>query len=433
IARAVTGGRVMRLRMDIPTVALLVLFAASLFSIVPPLLSGSPAYLQQYLKSTAHFSYMWLFAVCCASTVVQPELVVRLFRVLVVCAIPINIFGIYQVPARAFDWPLAWIEYTGSAVTQTNQLSLEFEGFFRATSIFSEPSAYALFTMTTLIILLVPYLFFDLRIVRSRTVFLASVYTCFIGMFLTFSLTIILLFGAFVIAVFLLSRRSTVRKLAAMFSVMTAVFIITNTAIASYADADLFDLYFRRVASNIVGEDKVEAVSGDSFGDRAAAQRAALSIWQRHPLLGSGFGCLGFVKGTDGLYGVSALQMYVYTMATTGTIGGAAIVVYSFGMGIAVMRMLIRRQRERGASAEVGAEDIALSVAAFLCCNEAVHGLSSDDLILQYHWVVMGVASLVYYHPRLRAAQGVPVMTLGFTPYSTVSLAGTGTPINGKD
>ncbi len=422
IIRAVTGRRVMRLPMDIPTSALLALMFAALCSIIPPLLSGSPAYLQQYLKSTMHFAYMWLFAVCCAATVVKPEVLVMLFRVFVVLAIPINIFGIYQVPARAFDWPLAWIEYSGSAVKQTNQLSLEFDGFFRATSIFSEPSAFAIFTMTTAIILLVPHLFYNKRIVENRVLFYLSLYTSFISMFLTFSLTIVLQFAGFIVAVFLLSRRSTVKKLLTMFSVMTVVFVGTNVAISTYAGSDLFDLYFRRVASNIVGEDKIEAVSGDSFGVRADAQKAAISIWKANPILGSGFGCLGYVRSNEGLFGVNALQMYLFTFATTGALGGLAIVVYTFGLSIGLMRVLIRRQRERTDSAVIGSEDIVLAIAAFLCCNEAVHGLSSDDLILQYHWVVMGVVSLVYYHPRLNVVRGTSVVVLAFRPSARVSL-----------
>jgi O-antigen ligase len=279
-----------------------------------------------------------------------------------------------------------------------------------------------MFTMMTAIILLVPHLFYNKRIVENRVLFYLSLYTSFIGMFLTFSLTIVLQFAGFIVAVFLLSRRSTVKKLLTMFSVMTVVFIGTNVAISTYAGSDLFDLYFRRVASNIVGEDKIEAVSGDSFGVRADAQKAAISIWKANPILGSGFGCLGYVGSNEGLIGVNALQMYLFAFATTGALGGLAIVVYTFGLSIGMMRVLIRRQRERTDSAVIGSEDIVLAIAAFLCCNEAVHGLSSDDLILQYHWVVMGVVSLVYYHPFLNVVRGTSVVVLAFRPSARVSL-----------
>lgn len=421
IARALNGIRAMRIRMDVPMVALILFLFVSFCSVVPPLVSGNPEYMLQYVKSTAHFLYMWLFAVCCAATVVRCDVVIKLFQAFVVCAIPVNVFGIYQVPARFFDWPFAWIEYTGAAVKQSYQLSLQFEGFFRATSIFSEPSALAMYTMTTAIMLLVPHLFYNVRLVKNRFLFYASLYTCFIAMFLTFSLTIVLQFGAFLIAVALLSRASTIKKLLTMFAAMATLFVVTNLAISTYAGSDLFSLYFQRIASNVVGEDKVEGTMGDSFGVRADAQKTAVSIWRQNPVFGAGFGCLGYVRDNDGLFGVNALQMYFFSLATTGTLGGLLIVIYSFGFSYAIMRLLIQRQRERSQSSPPTAEDMALAIAAFLCCNEAVHGLSSDDLILQYHWVVMGVVSLVYYHPSINSLVQLPVITFAAYPRTRVS------------
>jgi hypothetical protein len=59
--------------------------------------------------------------------------------------------------------------------------------------------------------------------------------------------------------------------------------------------------------------------------------------------------------------------------------------------------------------------DVAMAIAAFLCCNEAVHGLSSDDFIAPYHWVIMGVVSLVYYHPQIQKATHDRFLFLGRT------------------
>jgi hypothetical protein len=400
--RAISGAQPLQFRLDVPTVSLIFVMAACLLSAVSPLLSGSSEYLRQFMKSTLHFSYMWLFTLLCCSVRTTFESVVNVFRVFVLCAIPVNIFGIYQVPARAFDWPYAWIEYTGASQKFTEQLSLEFEGFFRATSLFSEPSAFAMYTMTAAIILLAPYFLFDYRIIKNKIVFYTALYSCFIGMFLTFSLTIVVQLGAFLVAVVLISQSLTAKKLVTMLSVMTVVFWFTNAAIQTYSGADLFDLYFRRVASNIVGEDKVEATYGDSFGTRADAQRAAVRIWKNQPVFGAGLGCLGYAQDNEGLVGVSAHQMYLFVLASSGTVAGVALIIYSFGFSWVLMRRLVRNRRGfiRGSTPLVA--DVAMAIAAFLCCNEAVHGLSSDDFIMPYHWIVMGLVTLVYYHPGIR-------------------------------
>jgi hypothetical protein len=413
--RSMKGVQPLHFRLDVPTIMLILTMAACLFSAVSPLISGNSEYLRQFMKSTLHFSYMWVFVLLCCAVTISSESIIRAFRIYVVCAIPVNIFGIYQVPARAFDWPFAWIEYTGASQKFTEQLSLEFEGFFRATSLFSEPSAFAMYTMMAAIMLLAPYFLYDYRIIKNRFVFYTALYSCFIGMFLTFSLTIVVQLGAFIVAVILISQSATAKKLVTMLSVMTVVFSITNVAIQTYSDADLFDLYFRRVASNIVGEDKVEATVGDSFATRADAQKTAVRIWKNQPMFGAGLGCLGYAPDNDGLVGVSAHQMYLFVLACVGTIGGVTLVIYSFGLSWMLMRRLVRNRREYVRGSTPSVPDVAMAIAAFLCCNEAVHGLSSDDFIAPYHWVIMGVVSLVYYHPQIQKATHDRFLFLGRT------------------
>ncbi|MFM2133569.1 MAG: hypothetical protein RL156_850 [Bacteroidota bacterium] len=375
---------------------------------------------------------MWVFILLCCAVRVSPTSIIKLFRIYVFCAIPVNLFGIYQVPARAFDWPFAWIEYTGAAQRYTEQLSLEFEGFFRATSLFSEPSAFAMYTMTAAIMLLAPYFLYDYRIIKNRFVFYTALYSCFIGMFLTFSLTIVVQLGAFIVAVILISQSAIAKKLVTMLAVMSFVFSITNFAIQTYSGADLFDLYFRRVASNVVGEDKVEATVGDSFGTRADAQKAAVRIWKNLPLFGAGLGCLGFVPDNEGLVGVSSHQMYLFVLACAGTLGGTALVVYSFGFSWILMRRLVRNRREYVCGTTPSMPDVAMAIAAFLCCNEAVHGLSSDDFIAPYHWAIMGIVSLLYYHPQIQKATNDRFLFLGRSAGLQSCNASTANLQNGK-
>ena len=429
VVRAMTGERRMVVRMDVPMLSLGALFLAGVLSGIPPLVSGNSAYMNQCMKSFVHFSYMWFFAVCCAATVVKLDNVLTLFRWFVIIAIPINIFGMYQVPARAFDLPFAWIEYTGSAVRQSNQLSLEFSGFFRATSIFSEPSAFAMYTMTTAIMLLVPYFLFNVRIIRSRFIFYTALYSSFIGMFLTFSLTIVLLFSVFVAVLAVFARTSATGKFMAMITVMTVIFSLTNQAISTYADAELFDLYFGRIVTTVFGGDHVEGIVGESFDTRADAQRTAIMVWKQSPVFGIGFGCIGFARDTDALTGVHVLQTYLTGFATAGILGGLSTIVYMISLNVGMVRLLYRRLQTMGSDRRAPTEDVVLAVVTFLGLNQAVHGLSSDDLIYQYHWAILGVVHLVYYHPVFRATRPessiAVALTCGLTAPFRLGAAGT--------
>ncbi len=399
VYRAFSGKRLMVFRMDLTMVLLFVFFSCILCSALPPLLSGHQRYLLQYVKSTSHFSYMWFFAVCCAACPVSLESIRVVFRVFVICAIPINLFGIYQVPARAFDLPLAWIEYHNVSIKSNEQLSLNYEGFFRATSVFSEPSALAQFTIITAILLLVPYLMFNVRLVRSKFLFHLSLHSTFVAMFLTFSLTLVLQLVAFIAALFLVSGKASMKKLVPLLMVMSTVFVLANLGVKLYSDTDVFDLYFRRIATNVFGA-RVEGTGGDSFADRADAQKMSISVSKKVPILGTGFGCMPYVRAADGLPYQQALEVYIYALATTGVVGGAAITLF---MLVVCVRSVILFEQYRRLRRPVDTASILVAIVPFLCVNQAVIGLSSDSLITTYYWVIIGMSLAVYYHPEVQA------------------------------
>ncbi len=399
IYRAVTGQRAMILRLDLSMVLLLVMFAIMLISSLSPLLSGSRPQVMQYLKSSSHFSYMWFFTVCCASIPMNLDLVLRAIRAFCLVAIPVNIFGIYQVPARAFNLPLAWIKTTNISIGGVDQLSLGYEGFFRATSVFSEPSVLAFFTILVAIFLLVPYLMYDVRILRSRILFYLSLYSTFIAMFLTFSLTIVAQLSAFIFVLLLISRQSNVRKMLQILGTIVLVFILSNKAVATFSSTDVFDLYFRRIAANVLGGEKIETTMGDSFGTRANAQKSAISVWKQYPLVGVGFGCLLHAKAADGERHGQAFQAYLYALATTGLFGGLCVFALAISLTVNSFRLFFRYRRE---NRTVDSTQIVVAIVPFIASNQLVFGFTSDNLIVAYSWILLGIVASVLYHPRFR-------------------------------
>lgn len=134
-------------------------------SVFAPLLSGSSEMQIQWLKTSTNFLSKWLLILTFASGIYSADAFRSAIRFMLVISIAINVFGIYQIFARAFDLPLAWIPINNVSISIRNyhsmdnmtQLSLRFENFFRATSIFSEPSFYAQFNTLVLTFLLIPF------------------------------------------------------------------------------------------------------------------------------------------------------------------------------------------------------------------------------------------------------------------------------------
>lgn len=166
-------------------------------SVFAPLLSGSSEMQIQWLKTSTNFLSKWLLILTFASGIYSADAFRSAIRFMLVISIAINVFGIYQIFARAFDLPLAWIPINNVSISIRNyhsmdnmtQLSLRFENFFRATSIFSEPSFYAQFNTLVLTFLLIPFLRGTKPFLQSSLLRTLIAIPAIIGMFLTFSLT----------------------------------------------------------------------------------------------------------------------------------------------------------------------------------------------------------------------------------------------------
>ncbi|HZV12553.1 MAG TPA: hypothetical protein VFA55_05015, partial [Candidatus Kapabacteria bacterium] len=63
---------------------------------------------------------------------------IKVLRIQILFGVAICLFGVYQIFARLYNLPFAWIEMSNVVYSQGDQISLRFANFYRATSIFSE-------------------------------------------------------------------------------------------------------------------------------------------------------------------------------------------------------------------------------------------------------------------------------------------------------
>lgn len=264
-----------------------------------PLFETSTAMTGQYLKTTGHMIFLGFFAFICAIYNIKPVVWNSVIRTWLIIGLLINIFGIYQIVARAYDLPLAWLEFTNVSITgrgmyemdEFQQLSLKFGNFYRATSIFYEPSALAAFNIYMLAFLIIPFMqkreaFFKSKFVTT-TMFLFAL----IATFLTFSLTGFLGIFLIVSSIIIFEKGKRKYSLFGIFILAGIIVFITDAIVQSYAEISVLELFEKRLEGILnYGTAKATVVEGESYATRLVSAEKTFEIWKNHPFTGIGLG-----------------------------------------------------------------------------------------------------------------------------------------------
>ena len=280
--------------------------AASIVSAVNPILGGDPLQQIQFVKTCMHFLYLVLLVILCSGLTIKNTDWKFSIQSLLIAAVGVHLFGMYQLVARALDLPLAWFSinsiafasrggYDLASVNQgeVRQLSLNFGSFFRATSIFSEPSSLAAFCMFILTALLVPFLRDARHFIHNHRFNVILTVLTVVSLFLTFSLTAAALFFGLLIFAFATERTKKSLKLLKIIGIITLVIIATNVVVEYATDISVSGLFTQRIGgivSKYTGG-RMETTNGESFFGRLSTIEYALQVWYSYPLTGIGIGC----------------------------------------------------------------------------------------------------------------------------------------------
>jgi O-antigen ligase len=228
---------------------------------------------------------------------------VKALKVHFVLAFAICLFAAYQLAARAFDLPLAWIEITNASYKKGAQdpdaivqLALSFSNFYRATSIFSEPSSLAIYAGMNLSMLLAAFFRGTRSIIRSQWFFVASMLVAVLAMFLAFSLTGIMVVGVTLVLLSILYGTAALRRLLPFLLIIIAVIGIADRVVNSIVDVSVLELFSTRIESLVTGKAQAEesgAIVGESVTQRTGDYRVSFEAWQEAPVMGVGPGNFG--------------------------------------------------------------------------------------------------------------------------------------------
>lgn len=279
------------------------LFALMLFALLSgltPLFYGDGDNLLQFIKTFSHFFYLYFFIFLFLSYEIDEKLIFVAIKIYLVLSIFINIYGIYQLIARAFDLPFAWMELNNVSLmsrfdTQEmenyKQLALKFKDFYRATSIFPEPSAFVQFNLISLIFLAIPYISKTKLLFKSTFIFNLIFLLVLINLFITFSLTAVLGLFFIIFLSFFLETKELFKKYLVIFSISFVILLIADFYVNEVLGVSLLTMIFDRVIGVILYViDPDYLVEGESFLWRLEVVLESFNVWIKSPIFGVGLG-----------------------------------------------------------------------------------------------------------------------------------------------
>lgn len=259
---------------------------------------GSSIEISQFFKSLVHYVFLIIFTLLFTVAEVDDNAFYNTIKVVLIFALFVNIFGIYQLFARLYNLPFAWLEITNITFEQrgmkeiqgeTNQLALRFGNFYRATSIFSEPSALASYNLFNLIYIAIPFIKGTKPFIKNQIINLLVFISVIIGLLTPFSLGGLSGFIVLAICVIFIEKIK-VKKLVIPLILLIITIIIFDGYFYQQTQTSIVNLFTERVTGLLSSKAGVAPVAGESTLGRLDSFKNAFEIFLTSPIFGVGIG-----------------------------------------------------------------------------------------------------------------------------------------------
>ena len=357
-------------------------------------------YITQFFKSYSHLVFVALFAIICFVYEIKPKVWEDVIKMWIVLSLIINIFAIYQLFARLFDLPFGWLELTNQSLTvrgdldkeiASQQLALKFRNFYRATSVFSEPSTYAVNNLIMFAMMISPYFQGKPPYIKSKLFNTIAISFSLTGLFLSFALTAVL--GIFLILslIFFLYRNERVFKLILYIALGAAFIFISDSIIQKYTKISVYGLFEKRITSILETDKRTsEAMIGDSFGERVKTAKMSVAIMERNPVMGVGLGLTQYDPRFPYIYIDFSVLAVLAEMGVP-----AALVFLALYLGIFYNLYLLLKTKIPDKDDTDIKRLIGTGIVFFVIIFQT-NFLSANSLMTYNHWFFMGmVLSLI--------------------------------------
>jgi len=302
------------------------LLFASIFSLIGLLSwgAGSDAIIQ-YFKTFAHFTFVVSIAFVALSTDISIESLYSAIKSLLIISIFVNIYAIYQLFARMFGLPGGYLEITnvgflnrdyGTEVGEMKQIVLTFENFYRATSIYSEPSSLALFNVWIILFVLIPSFAKTKKFIQNEKWNIFIGILAIITLFLTFSMTGLAMISAIVIFLIIVAKIQIKKYL---IPVLMGAIVLTATdfILKDFTKVSILELFASRI-EGIFTQNKGGGISGESAPQRIKTMKNGWMLFTKSPIFGIGSGNTYHFPGSQARFADSS---FFHVLSEMGMIG----------------------------------------------------------------------------------------------------------------
>jgi hypothetical protein len=359
-----------------------------------PFFSGSNPQTAQFLKSAVHIFFLMAFVFLISISEIKAKAWTNAIKAVLLIAVFINAFGVYQIFARGFDLPFAWLEITNVSYSirgeidadDIQQLSLKYGNFYRATSFFSEPSFLASFNVYILTFMVVPYVQRKKQFINSKIFNIINFSLALVANFLTFSLTGLVGLFLLVVALFMFEERKRLLAIIPILALSMGVLFVVDGVVKKYTEVSVAELFAKRLEGlYYLTKGRKHFTYGETVGVRSTAAEKSYLIWRDNPINGCGLGLTGYQKKYQLGFGDFTI------LAALAELGMIGFFVFT-GVFIALLyytRRMLRNKDDPDISPE---KQVLYGISFYIVVHLfELNFITSNSLINQALWVPLGL------------------------------------------
>jgi O-antigen ligase len=353
----------------------------------------------QFFKTFLHFTFIsfWGFVLLGAET--KTDAYFKMIRVILYSSLVINIYAIYQLFARIYDLPLSYIPITNQQFLnrgfateygEISQIVLKFENFYRATSVFSEPSALAFFNVTNLIFIIVPNVMKLKPFVETKWAYNLIRIFVIISLFLTFSMTGLSLIVVFFIALIILTKIKF-GKVIVNITFFIILLLFSDLILSNFTKISVLDLFYQRVVGLVVHNKANNMVVGESAPERISSFNNAITLFQESPIFGIGIGNTYNHPKSNARFAQSAFFSF---LSETGIVGIFFLFILYFNLIRAGLFLKMNVEKFRYKDEKLASvQSLGIYIAVILVFGTM---FISNTIITASFWLLLGVILSAY-------------------------------------
>lgn len=389
-----------RLRLDPIGRAALWLHVAVLLSVFVNFWSWQGLQWREFCTLWIQLVFATLLYFALANLKISPEGIRSVFRLWIGVAVIVALYGLYQVLARNFGWPFAYLPYLHPSPERLPS-GLAFAGYVRPSSLLREPTYLGMYLLGPTFFSAA--IFFTRQdrnwLLRSRHLNAAALTILMLALLASFALAAYLTLGAILLLGLLLNRslrRPLIRIGSGLLIGLVAFLLVSEALGLPFTQA--VEERLIRVASTVLHPG--EGPTDPSARTRLFEASFALRVWSHHPLFGVGLNQLQFV-GTKYVsddatpWQVSLAERgYTHNMWLALLTQLGAIGFLFFGLlwvqGLRMMHLVSR---------PINGKELLRGPALglfYVLLGTMIRGLFGGPFTFMLYWFYLGLASMVY-------------------------------------